>query len=104
MWAVVVLSRNEAGSEFCVLSSEFETGEKRETSGKGEMGEKGAIRSSKFRVRRSENSKLKTQNPELQIPLVSIFSPVSNSELSTQNSGPASSLESTTTAHKRAAY
>ena len=60
--AVVILSWNEAGSEFCVLSSEFETGEKRETSGKGEMGEKGAIRRSKSRVRRSENSELRTQN------------------------------------------
>lgn len=31
--AVVVVSRNEARSEFCVLSSEFEMGDKRETSG-----------------------------------------------------------------------
>ena len=45
-----------------------------------------------------------SNNSELQIPLVSLFSPVSNSELSTQNSELVSFRETITIASKRAAY
>ena len=48
--------QNEASSEFCVLSSELKT---------GETGEKSAKRAA---VRISENSELRTQNPERHIP------------------------------------
>ena len=65
----MVLSRNEAGSEFWVLSSEFETSETGETSGtkggKGvcgvsEMGESLRV---KFEIPITQNSESRTSDP-----------------------------------------
>lgn len=54
--------RDEASSEFCVLSSEFET---------SETGE-----SSRFDGQSLKSEGQKTQNPELRMVIVALFSPV----------------------------